>query len=714
MTSVPNCLIIKRNKMKKTIIAGLLCALSATSFADEGMWLLPGLKQQNEQRMHKLGLEIPVDEVVNNLSKAIINYNGSGTASFISKDGLVVTNYHCARAAIQQSSSYEHNYLRDGFWSVSRKEEIPLNGVTLSINTVIEDVSSEVNARLKTVGTDYKTRFQTVNKVADKYRSKYQGMKVRIYSYKDYTLHILYVAQTFQDVRLVAAPPIDIAKFGGETDNWTWPRHGCDFALLRVYVDKQGKSTGYKADNVPFHPETYLKVSADGYDKGSYAMSIGYPGFTERDATSAQIWERQHVLNPPIIKVRTARQEVLQKFMNENESLHIKYAEKFASSANYCKNAIGVNQWTQDLDVCQKKARQEQEFMNTRATEAERQKCAALLQTIKTGIEESARYRRAQGYYTEVFNSGCEMLNFMSGFGKSIPYVKKTQGAAMANYVVNVKMHYKDYAEEVDRAVMKALLKVMQNDLEADLLPSFFAQIKTEYGGDIDRFVDELYARSKFANADRLLAALKNPAWKVEEDPVYQLDVQIDEKSKEISQAVNGKRDRVNRAIYQYNLMVMDVNKQDYYPDADKTIRLSYGTVCDLALNDGTVKPYQTQLSGVIAKADANAGHPDFRLPEKMRSLWEAKDFGHYGVNGDLPTDFIMNGDVTGGNSGSPLLNAGGELIGLVFDCNWESMTRDFNFDQNYHRVICLDIRYVLFMLEKYAPRNLIVNEIFN
>lgn len=441
-------------------------------------------------------------------------------------------------------------------------------------------------------------------------------------------------------------------------------------------------------------------------------MSIGYPGFTERNATSMLIWERQNVLNPPLIKVRTARQEILQKFMREDESLRIKYAEKFASSANYCKNSIGVNQWIEDLDVCKKKAEQEREFLNSCENDSVRQAYTGMLQTMEKGIKETARYRLAQGYYVEVFGEGCEMISFISGFGRSIPYVRKERGESMKNFVVNTKMQYKDYSEKVDRAVTKALLKIMQNDLEADLLPEFFTTLKTEYKGDIDRFVDNMYDQSVFANEERLLAALNDPKWNVENDIAYQVEAQMEKKRKEIFALVSKKLDVVRKAQYQYNKGRLNFHQEDYYPDADKTIRLSYGTICDLPLGNGTVKPYQTRLSGVIAKADVNMGNPDFDLPEKLKTLWESKDFGRYGENGDLPTDFIMNGDVTGGNSGSPLLNAKGELIGLVFDCNWESMTRDFNFDQNLHRVICLDVRYLLFITEKYAHMNYIIAEI--
>ena len=698
--------------MKKLILLLFLSIYAMTSQADEGMWLLSRLKQYNEARMKELGLKVPVDVIVDSLSQAIISFNGNGTASFISKDGLLVTNYHCAYAGIQQSSSDENNYIRDGFWANSREQEIPLNGVTVSINRVIKDISDEVNGKLAGVKPDRKVIFEILNGIVAEYRKQYPGMQVSIRNYRNNTLHVLYVAQSFTDVRLVGAPPHSIAKFGGETDNWTWPRHGCDFAYLRVYVSKDGKSTAYHVDNVPYHPDVYLKVSTEGYKKGDYAMSIGYPGYTDRNATSMQIWEKQHVLNPPMIKIRTARQEILQKFMREDESLRIKYAEKFAASANYCKNSIGMNQWIEDLEICKKKAEYEQAFLNSCKDGAERQYYESVLRDIEKGIKDAARYRTAVEYYVEALGGACEMLNFVSSFGKAIPHVQRNKGEMRTNLLVNVRLYYKNYSEEVDRAVMKALMKIVRDDLDADLLPEFFEILKNEYNGDIDRFVNELYERSVFANQERLLAALDNPGLDIEKDVVYKISEQIEKKRGELFRLVDSNRAIAQRAIFEYNKGILNFDQQNYYPNADKTIRLSYGTICDLPLESGEVKPFQTCLSGVIEKAKSD--NPDYYLPDKLKKLWESKDFGRYNQEGDVPADFIMNGDVTGGNSGSPLLNAKGELIGLVFDCNWESMTRDFNFDQKLHRVICLDVRYLLFITEKYAHMGNIINEILN
>lgn len=690
--------------LKKISMLLLAVTMSSGAIADEGMWLLTQLKQ-NESRMKELGLKVSANSLADSLSQAIILFNGNGTASFISSEGLVLTNYHCARTGIQKASSDEHNYLRDGFWAASRKEEIPLDNVSMSINKVIKDVSGEVNSQLKKVGKDRVTQYNVITQIANRYKKRYPGMQARIRSYRNNTLHVLYITQTFNDVRLVGAPPIEIAKFGGETDNWTWPRHGCDFALLRAYVSKDGKSTHYSKDNVPYRPKVFLKVSGKGFSEGDYAMSMGYPGFTDRKATSMQIWERRNAMNPPLVKIRTQRQEILQKFMRSNESINIKYAEKFASSANYCKNYSGMNEWIDRLDLCRKKKAEENRMVENCKDEATRQQLKTMMADMEKGIKAAARYRTAQEYYFEVFNEGCDMIRFITSFSRAMKSMER------ANFVSNTKGFYKNYSEEVDKEVTKALIKVMIADLDDDLLTPFMLKLKAS--GDqeaVSKYVDNVYRTSVFANPEKVLRAYDNADFKIEDDAAYIMASEIEQKKKELYKLVESKRHIAQTALHQYYRIINSNDKEWGYPDADKSIRLSYGTVCGLKLDNGTEKPWHTTLAGVMEKAKSD--NPDYKLPERLRQMWAQKDFGRYDTGDDVPACFITNGDVTGGNSGSPMLNAQGEVTGLVFDCNWESMLRDFDFNIDLHRVICLDIRYLMFIVEKYAGAKHIADEI--
>lgn len=689
--------------MKKIILSLLAAANTFSLTADEGMWLLPQIKQHRLELMNKAGLRASEGLITDTLSQAIILFNGNGTASFISKDGLVLTNYHCARTGIQQASSKEHNYLRNGFWASGFSSEIPLRGITMSINVVVKDVSEEVNRQLSKIKNNRKEQYAATCRIADSYAKRYPGTKASIRSYRGNSIHVLYVTKTFRDVRLVGAPPISIAKFGGETDNWMWPRHGCDFALLRAYVSKDGKTTPYSKDNVPYHPTHFLHVSAKGVSEGDYTMSMGYPGFTNRGATSAQIWETRNVINPPIVKLRTERMELLQRMMRDDESTNIKYAEKFASSANYCKNYTGMNEWIDRIDLIRKKADKELAFVNSCTDNSLRLLYAETIRIARKGVEDAARYRRALGYLQETFNEACDMMRFASFFSGAMKSMDKK------NFTTNVDMFYKNYIEQVDQEVTKRLLKIVVADLDRDLLPPSLAALKDHEEKEIDNFVDKLYGNTSFSSRDKVMSAFNNPSFRLNDDAAYVLNCEIKKKEKEISINAEQARKDAHSAIVKLETAMRSYDNANFYPDADKTLRLSYGNVCPINFDD-IVKPWQTSMAGLMKKASSD--NPDYAIPDRLRQMWQQKDFGDYAIGSDLPTCFITNGDVTGGNSGSPMLNANGEVVGLVFDCNWESMLRDFEFNPDLHRVICLDMRYLLFIVDKYAGMKNIIEEI--
>lgn len=702
-------------RLIKITLLSLFVMCSAAVHADEGMWLLALLQKQNEKQMMQLGLKMNVADIVgseNALNQAVVSFDGGCTASFISDKGLLLTNYHCSYNAIQKSSSVENNYIKNGFWTDNRSSEIPVQGLTILVTKKIEDVSDEVNKRLKGEVNNAELN-KITREITGRYRAKYNADKVTIRSYKKQTIHILYVQQTFKDVRLVCAPPQSVAKFGGETDNWMWPRHNCDFTMFRVYASADNKPAEYAKTNVPYNPDRALKISLEGYSEDDFAMAIGFPGYTNRQASSMNISETVNALNPPQINIRTLRQQILAREMKNSEDVSIKYSAKFSQSANYQKNSVGINEWVTKLNLIDKKQKYEQNvILASIKDKTKRDEFAASMNQMTRVMKECEPYRAAGQYYLEGFGESCEMLRFVSSFGG---WAKSSvEGDVNAenrkNFVVNLNIYYKNYDEKVDRIVTKEVIKMLRDSLDTKFYPEFFSEIETQFGGDVDKFVDDMYKNSIFANLQTVQAWMKSPTRKYAEDKAVIVSEQIAKKRDEISSTHRKLEKSIQSNQSLYYKYVADSQSGIYYPNADKTMRLTYGQIKPLTTPEGVKHGYQTYFSEVIKKEDPN--NSDFYLTPKMKELWAAKDFGRYGANGDIPVSFIVNADVTGGNSGSPIMNAKGELIGLLYDCNWESMTRDYNFDLNLHRAICLDVRYMLYIVEKYGNAKHIINEI--
>lgn len=702
-------------RLMKITLLSLLVMCSGVVHADEGMWLLSLLQKQNEKQMTQLGLKMNTADIIgseNALNQAVVSFDGGCTASFISDKGLLLTNYHCSYNAIQKNSSVENNYIKNGFWTDNISSEIPVQGLTILVTKKIEDVSEEVNKRLKGEVNNAKLN-KITGEITGRYRAEYNADKVTIRSYKKQTIHVLYVQQTFKDVRLVCAPPQSVAKFGGETDNWMWPRHNCDFTMFRVYASVDNKPAEYSKNNVPYSPDRALKISLKGYSEDDFAMAIGFPGYTNRQASSMNISETVNALNPPQINIRTLRQQILAREMKNSEDISIKYSAKFSQSANYQKNSVGINEWVTKLNLIDKKRKYEQNvILASIKDKTQRDEFAASMNQMTRVMKECEPYRAAGQYYLEGFGESCEMLRFVSSFGG---WAKNSvEGDANAenckNFVINLNTYYKNYDERVDRIVTKEVIKMLRDSLDQKFYPDFFSEIETQFGGNIDKFVDNLYENSIFANLQTVQAWMKNPTRKYDEDKAVIVSEQIEKKRNEISNTHRKLDNSINENKSLYYKYVADSQSGIYYPNADKTMRLTYGQIKPLTTLEGVKYGCQTYFSEVIKKEDPN--NSDFYLTPKMKDLWIAKDFGKYGTNGDIPVSFIVNADVTGGNSGSPIMNAKGELIGLLYDCNWESMTRDYNFDLNMHRAICLDVRYMLYIVEKYGNAKHIIDEI--
>ncbi|UKJ08583.1 S46 family peptidase [Solitalea lacus] len=706
----------KRTISKWSLLIAFLLSFTAQVRADEGMWLLALLKKNNAEEMKAMGLNIPLEKITGedgSLSESVIGFGSGCTGSIISGSGLILTNYHCSYGAIQQYVSPTNDIFQNGFWANTAEQELPIHDLTVTINKKILNISEEVKAQLQN-GTPGSNNIQSaIDAISKKYQQKYPKYKVLIKPYKNNSLFVLFLQLQYKDVRFVGVAPKNVAKFGGETDNWMWPRHSADFAFFRVYADKNGAPTAYSKSNVPLAVKNYLHIAKKGYKKGDFAMSMGYPAMSDRNASSSEIWDKTHVVNSAMIAARKLRQSILEAEMNKSPLVKQLYAEKYATSANYYKNAVGMNFWVDKLNIISRKENYEKEWMKWAfQDESKKNAYVTLLQDLKKGTEANAQYKKALNYYVEGFGS-CEMIQFLSAFAKSYTsYVEnlKTKPTLQNDLSNTARGYYKNFNADVDKKVTKAMLKLMADSIPEQLLPDIFAIRNLHSQAAIDQYVDDLFQNSVFADADRLQNWLKNPSVPIENDPAILLNESIENKRREIFKINSTNSNKLNRYASIYSNSLDDFRGGRYYPDADRTIRLSYGTVTDLQV-DGKTIPYQTMFSGLIAKA-ADTTIKDYYLNKKLKSIWQNKDFDPYAINDDMPVCFVTNGDVTGGNSGSPMMNANGEIIGLVFDCNWESMTREFNFEKELHKVICVDIRYLLFITEKFSGSNRIIAEI--
>ncbi|MDI3320282.1 S46 family peptidase [Pinibacter soli] len=703
--------------LKWLMLVVYIFSISLQLRADDGMWLLALLKRYNAQELKSMGLKIPIEQLTGEnegaLSEAVIAFDKGCTGSIISNNGLILTNYHCSYSAIQQYVGPTNDIFQNGFWAKSTQEELPASGLTITINKKILDITDEVKARLHNTTSTNKDQ-DAMAAVSEKYKKQYPQYKNLIKSYKNNSIFILYLQLQYSDVRLVGVAPKNVAKFGGETDNWMWPRQSCDFAFFRVYANKNGAPASYSPTNIPLTVKTYLHVSTDGYKKGDFAMSMGYPSQSDRNATSFQIDDKIKTLNDPLIAVRKIRQSVLEDEMNKSPQIKQLYAEKYATSANYYKNAVGMNYWIDKLNIISKKQALQNQWTNwVMQSDSQRTTYTATLQNLKAALDANTSYQRALTYYSESFSTACEVIQFLGAFGESFKtyntQVQKKSPSA-SNVSNNAAHYYKSFDLNVDRRITKATLKLLKDSLPANFLPDIYVQNNLQSHEAIDQYVDNVFNNSMFCDWSKLQNWLKNPSGALENDLAMQLSKSIRKKQNEIFRVSQSNADKARRITYSYYSSLSDFKGSDYYPDADRTERLSFGTISDLQV-DGKTIPYQTTLNSLVAKSDS-ANIKDYQLNSKLKEIWQSKDYGAFGSNNDMPVCFITNGDVTGGNSGSPMMNGEGKLIGLVFDCNWESMTREFNYEKDLHKVICVDVRYLLLITQKFSGSDRIIKEI--
>ncbi len=714
--------------MKKLVLSLslMLLLLPFGIKADEGMWLPMFIARLNYVDMQKEGLHLTPEEIYSvnhsSLKDAIVMLSGgSCTAEIISKQGLTLTNHHCAYGAIQSNSTPEHNYLQDGFWAFSRDQELPAEGMTASFLVRMEDVTDAVLEKL-TDDMSETEREQVIRQVSDSIRkAAVEGTdyNASVKSFFEGNEFYLFVYITYQDVRLVGAPPESIGKFGHDTDNWMWPRHTGDFSLLRIYMGQDGKPAPYSKENIPIEPKHSLPVSLKGVKENDFAMIMGYPGSTDRYATSWKIAMDVELDQPARIKIRGKKLDIYKEFMDADTAVYIKYASKYARVSNYWKYFIGQTTQVKKNHVIEKKQEIEKQFTDfVNSSPEHKEKYGEALPLIKEGIDGLRPYKLTSTYLGEcVLGSEILLMAFrMQGIQRALsadnPDPVKLN-AQIQRAKSRGKAFYKDYVPELDKKVTAAMLEMYHNDIPEEQQPQYFKDLVKKYKGDFVKLTDKLFEKSFLSNEESFNAFLLNADKKtIDKDPAMKLAGSFlgyyYDKYTPAVQPYYEKLEKGNR-LFVAGLREAFPEKK-FYPNANSTMRLTYGQVKPYAPYDAVSYNYFTTLKGVMEKEDPD--NPEFIVPDKLKMLYKTKDYGRYkDADGTMHVCFLTNNDITGGNSGSPVINADGHLIGAAFDGNWEAMSGDIYFEPNIQRTIVVDIRYVLFIIDKYAGAQNLIDE---
>ncbi len=710
--------------MKKFTIAVLLTLFAVTKVAaDEGMWLLPYLEKLNIKDMRREGFRLSARDIYNingdALKDAIVIFGGGCTGEIVSPDGLLLTNHHCGFDAIQQHSSVEHDYLKNGFWAMNRGEEIPTPGLAVTFIRRIAEVTDRIVSELADGMTEQERNARVaelIDAIVAQAKEEYPGMQISVKPFFGGNQYFMFVMERYDDVRLVGAPPVSIGKFGGDTDNWMWPRHTGDFSVFRVYSDADGRGAAYSRDNVPYKAPSHLKVSLKGVKANDFAMIIGFPGSTSRYMTSWEIDNTLDQANPIRIFVRGERQEILKKEMAASDRVRIQYASKYARSSNYWKNSIGMSRGLRKLNVRAQKAEIEDEFRAWLAADPAREaKYGRALPLIEAGIREGRAPVRVLQYYQEAILRGTEIVGFASSARAWLKADSTKMDPALAKKLLaEADELYKDYDMDTDCKVAKRMLQIIKDSLPSQYQPSIMAEVYGRFGGSVDKYIDYLFRRSMFSWVGDYKRFLRDPerVEKVKFDPALAYANSVIAVYNSLIPAAQAAQDKFaeGHRLFVAGLMEMWSGKK-LYPDANFTMRLTYGRVLPYSPADAVEYSYYTTLRGVMEKEDPT-NPVEFTVPARLKEIYAAKDFGPYAMrNGEMPVGFISDNDITGGNSGSPVMNARGELIGLAFDGNWEAMSGDIAFEPRLQRTISVDIRYVMLVIDKFAGAGYLLDE---
>jgi len=723
--------------MKNTtllILGSLFITLSTMAYTppDEGMWLPMFVDRLNYTDMQEMGLNLTAEEIysINNssLKDAIVGLSGSSTPNgyfctgeIVSGQGLLFTNHHCGYNIIQQHSSVEHNYLKDGFWARSLDEELKNEALSASFLLKMDNVTDSVLSALNDTMSegDRRSKIREITTKLEKSVSEDGKYHVVVNSFYAGNEYYRFVYEVFTDVRLVGAPPSAIGKYGGDTDNWMWPRHTGDFSIFRVYSAPDGSPADYAEENIPLNPRHHLPISIKGIQKDDFAMIWGYPGGTNRYMTSYGVQYNQEVFSPVIVDLLGKQLEIMKEDMDADPEVDIQYASTYAGYANFWKNQIGQMKGVKRLNVIGKKKVIEDEFTNWVNTDpARKEKYGDVLSDIETGYKQQGI--AAKNYF---YNILALMAPGIIGYTQEYVQLEQQLKDAKENPLApeetvtmlkeGIPEQFKDYHAPTDQKLLAGLYNMYDQDIPVEEQPEFFKELKKKYKGDFDNMAAEIFEKSIFSDIEKVNAFLDKPnAKKLAKDPAFILGGQVMEAmmvSVGVYRSASSPINKGNR-LFIAGLREMQPDKV-FYPDANSTLRLSYGSVLDYYPADAIHYNYVTYLKGVMEKEDPS--NDEFIVPEKLKELFEQRDYGRYGTDdGRLVVGFLTTNDITGGNSGSPVINANGELIGLAFDGNWEAMSGDITFEPELQRTICVDARYVLFIIDKYAGATNLIDEL--
>lgn len=714
--------------MKKLLLFIFVLSLGfqSTVKADEGMWVPMFLKQLNIKDMQKKGFKLSAEDIYSinqaSLKDAIIIFGGGCTGEIVSPEGLIFTNHHCGYSSIQKVSTIDHDYLTNGFWSKDKSEEIPIDGLSVKFMKSMSDVTAQMLAgvsdtmsesdRAKKLAKNEKALINDATEGND-----YQVIIRNFFAGNEY---YMVVYEVFTDIRLVGTPPEAVGKFGADTDNWMWPRHTGDFSIFRVYTSPEGTPAKYAPENVPMKSKWHLPISIKDTKPGDFVFIMGNPGSTQRYLTSYGIDLAINESNPTIVKIRTVKLDIMREFMDADPTVRLQYASKFAGIANYWKYFQGQTKALKANKVADIKRGIEADFQNwVNADENRKAKYGSVMDDYKEAYEATKEYNMSNLYFREAFYRGSELLPYSARFaqlGTLLAADSVDQGkvdAAIARLRGGVADHFKDYYLPLDQKMLGETMRLYYWGVPADQLPEVLTKHAQQFEGDFSAWAKEVFAKSNFTSAEKVNALLDNPtAEMINNDPAIKIWDGVFDSYRKMQPKMGPIAQELAKAerLYVAGLREKDPNKK-YYPDANFTMRLTYGTIGGYRAADAVDYKFYTTTDGVLEKEDPT--NPEFVVPAKLKELILKKDFGQYtNKKGEMPVGFLSNNDITGGNSGSPIMNAKGELIGLAFDGNWEAMSGDISFDNKLQKTINVDIRYVLFIIDKLGGAQNIIDEL--